>query len=696
MRPTHRRAPFSILIVLAFSLAGCGGGGGSSSVTSCVGASCGSQQSTSLTRITGTVRLPGAAARQQGASRTAAAFTETTMPNPVIQVARLSSNGLFVPITSYLYTSDANGSYTITGVPVDNNLIIIAASGTTQVRGAVTVHSADSGGTISGVNLNTTTTFTVEGMRGLITTYNAGNPSNLKEGRDLAEADVTALGAAVAANLPNWATSTANLQQAIQDTSTLSALFNKLQTDVAAVNSQVATMTATLAQGLAPVTLSAPGNISNSSMDINWTQSGSSGFKSYRVFYATSTPVTPSGVLADTITDKTTVTKSITGLVEGQTYYVKVYVCDNNNLCVASNEVSASTLAPPAAVTLNPIISAGARSMVLSWSQSTMPTTSFGSYKIYYSTGSQLTDPATLSASISDRTVTASAIANLTPSTRYYIYVAVCASWGECVNSNIVNGTSAGAPPSVILYSPIGPSLTQMTLSWAQSTYTSFGSYTGYYATTAGAPLASSTLAFTVPTVNTLMSNVTGLLPDKTYYFKLYVCSNDFPPICSAASNEVSASTLHDPTPPQVASFSPANGAINVATNSTIFKVTFTKGMLTTVDLNNQTTLNNSGFSVSLQRADTGATVAINSGNALAFGAFAWTKSTVSATATDTLSFTLKPNTTLIAAGLPTLKSNTTYNILSRTVPINLKDSSNNPLDTISNILPTGSFRTGP
>lgn len=145
-----------------------------------------------------------------------------------------------------------------------------------------------------------------------------------------------------------------------------------------------------------------------------------------------------------------------------------------------------------------------------------------------------------------------------------------------------------------------------------------------------------------------------------------------------------------DSTLPVVSVLSPANGASNVAADGAVFKIAFSETMDTSVNLNSQATLTASGFSISLQRSDTGNSLIVDASNALSYGTFAWMTSVVP---NDTMAFTLKSSATLRAAGLKTLVSGKTYNITSRTIPSNLKDSSGNPVDS-TGIASTGSFST--
>ena len=178
---------------------------------------------------------------------------------------------------------------------------------------------------------------------------------------------------------------------------------------------------------------------------------------------------------------------------------------------------------------------------------------------------------------------------------------------------------------------------------------------------------------------------------NETYTFSLTVSDGSLASESDTVDIVVGSTSTGDTTAPTVSSFSPVDGATGVAYDQPTFKVAFSEAMDTTVNLNTQATLTASGFNITLQRADTGGSVTINSTNALAYGTFAWTTTT---TANDTLAFTLNSSSSLSSAGLKTLYHNVTYNIIARTVPTNLTDVAGNSLDSTTNIPSTGSFAT--
>ena len=211
--------------------------------------------------------------------------------------------------------------------------------------------------------------------------------------------------------------------------------------------------------------------------------------------------------------------------------------------------------------------------------------------------------------------------------------------------------------------------------------------------------LSNDTLAFTLMSSATLTaSGLRVLEPGRTYNITAWTAPSN---VKDLSGNAVSTTGLsatgsftasEDTTAPAVSSFWPSNGATNVVNDQPQFRVYFNETMDHTVGLNNSATLTAPGFSITLEKVSTGATLTIDASNALSYGSFGWTTTTYPM---DTLRYVLKSNATLASGGLKTIDANTTYNITSRTVPGNLTDQAGNALST-TGIPATGSFKTQP
>ncbi|MFH1538152.1 MAG: hypothetical protein ABIH66_04280 [bacterium] len=132
-----------------------------------------------------------------------------------------------------------------------------------------------------------------------------------------------------------------------------------------------------------------------------------------------------------------------------------------------------------------------------------------------------------------------------------------------------------------------------------------------------------------------------------------------------------------------------ATTATNVSAESPVFKVVFAEAMDTSLTFSTSTISTDlAGFGIAIERDDTGSTLTINSSNALSYGDFAWTTTTIT---NDTLTFTLKPNAVLEANGRKTLTAGKTYNITSWTAPSNLKTADGDDISA-RGISTSGSF----
>ena len=232
---------------------------------------------------------------------------------------------------------------------------------------------------------------------------------------------------------------------------------------------------------------------------------------------------------------------------------------------------------------------------------------------------------------------------------------------------------------------------TQLSANWTASTDAESGIDSYWYAigTTSG---GTDVLDYTTNGTSTTVTKTSLTLTVGTTYYISVKAKNGAGLFSSVTTSDgITVESSGDTTAPQISEFDPASGATNVAADGAAFSILFNESMDSTVDLNNQTTLTASGFTMQLQRSDTLGTLTFDTTNALSYGSFAW--STTNST-DDTLTFTLKSNATLLAAGLDILYAGKTYSISSIdfTTPSNLTDTSSNALDTITNVPTGGSF----
>ncbi len=93
----------------------------------------------------------------------------------------------------------------------------------------------------------------------------------------------------------------------------------------------------------APVTLNPLDGITSASMRLTWTETAISNFKEYRVYRSESSGVSESSVLLAVITNRATTTFTDTGLVARKTYYYRVFLYNQYDDGIGSNQSSAMT-----------------------------------------------------------------------------------------------------------------------------------------------------------------------------------------------------------------------------------------------------------------------------------------------------------------------------------------------------------------
>lgn len=660
----RRYLTFAILLAVALIGAGCGSDS-NKSTNACIKNPllpvCGGASPTTGS-ITGRILVPNnlALSRDAGAAadRSAALDATKVLPGATVALYTMGSDGALTVVAGVAAAvTDTNGVYTISGVPAGTNYIIqatlIAGLNTINVRGVVTMGSASLGTTVSAGDSTTETTFAVQGLKTVVTTYNASRSgADLKPLSAFSTSDVASMVSIINSNLQTQVTAgNVSLTDVHISASVLATQFGNLRTNVSSLNTLVNAMDGALSDTTPPsspafvndgLTGDVDTTTSTTQLSANWAASTDleSGISAY--WYSIGTTAGASNTVSWTSAGaNTSVTKTGLSLTSGSTYYFTVKAQNGAGLfsTPASSDgilVQGGDVTPPTVLSFSPAsgatnVPANNPTFKVIFSETMMNTVDLNNQAILNTSGFSIT-----------------------------------------MNRQDTGGVITIDSTNALAYG---------TFEWMTTTVTS------------------DTLAFTLKSNATLVAAGLHILyPGKMYN----ITGRTVPTILQdAAGNQLTTTGIAstgqfmvatDTTPPTVLSFSPENGATNVANDSPVFRVVFSETMNMAIDLNNQATLTASGFSITLENMSTLNSFTIDTSNAKSYGTFVWMTTT---TTGDTLGFILKSNATLTGLGLRTIKANTTYNITGRNIPSNLTDYSGNALNT-AGVASTGSFRTLP
>ena len=239
------------------------------------------------------------------------------------------------------------------------------------------------------------------------------------------------------------------------------------------------------------------------SVKVRWSQYQKDDFARYRLFRSESAGVSSSDELVDTQTSAGTVEYTDTDVWEGQTWYYRVYVENQDDLEAASNVASLAipNLRPPTAVTLQTPTAMAVDRIAVHWDKSADK--DFGHYRLYRNDVGAVTDQDVLVAEVNDPDRTFWDDTALTENTTYYYRLYTEDQGGLVTRSEQVEAkTDNEAPPPVVLREAADVDTTAMTLSWSESLVHDFETYRLYRDTIA-----------TVTTGSTLVVD----LDDKTF-----------------------------------------------------------------------------------------------------------------------------------------------------------------------------------
>jgi hypothetical protein len=186
-----------------------------------------------------------------------------------------------------------------------------------------------------------------------------------------------------------------------------------------------------------PVYLFGAVDSTTSSITIRWEPSEEEHFTSYRIYRDTSSGVDEiADRLVTTISSVSQSTFTDQNLMEGETYYYRVFVVNDIDETAGSNERAASTFdAYPDPVVLDSLSAIGNNRLTLTWSRNN--NSDFEEYRVYRSTTPGVTEVSLLVKTIDEREITFLDDTGLDTQTNHYYYrVYVVDRGGKSSRSN--------------------------------------------------------------------------------------------------------------------------------------------------------------------------------------------------------------------------------------------------------------------
>ena len=300
------------------------------------------------------------------------------------------------------------------------------------------------------------------------------------------------------------------------------------------------------------VKLNEPFNVTDDTMEVNWSMNKDSDFKSYEVHLGTQQGFTiNASTLKATITAQNLTAYKFEGLTQLTNYYIKVRVVDTGGLYSDSNEVTAKTKeynAAPIPVKLDDPYNVTESSMRLSWSKNN--DTDFEKYEVHMAnTANFVPNQSTMVDRISSQNVTTYKPTGLTPGMTYFIKVRVYDFAEQFADSNEVFAKTIGnEPPTPVVLNISSVEQNAVNLIWTKNNDTDFAKYEVYYSKDSGFTPDPASLAKTFTSSSARSARIDLLDTNTTYYFIVRVVDSLG---AHSDSNLATATTLGPDLPPK-------------------------------------------------------------------------------------------------------------------------------------------------
>jgi len=177
-------------------------------------------------------------------------------------------------------------------------------------------------------------------------------------------------------------------------------------------------------------------NVKKKSLSLAWTESTNPKFEKYEVFKSTAAGIL--GASTANITNEAVTSLSVTNLSPSTTYYFIVKVWDTEGLYTNSTQISVTTAASPAAVTIS-VNDITENSLKLTWTQSS--DSFFAGYEVFQSTTQGILG--TSIANVTSKVTTSFIVSKLSLGTTYYFTVRTTDTEGLYADSTAISATIA-------------------------------------------------------------------------------------------------------------------------------------------------------------------------------------------------------------------------------------------------------------